>query len=269
MEIGIDPVLFTIGSQEVRWYGVMVALAVLVGVAVPLWLSRKWGISVINENSYFWVAIVGVIGGVIGARLIHVFDEWGYFMDHPGEIIGGEGMGIYGAILGGTLFGVITARVVKVPIGRMVDVAAYGLILAQAVGRIGCFLNGCCYGTTTDLPWGTTWTHPDSYGPLVGAVHPTQIYELLFDLVLFAFLWIMRKRIGVPGAIYLIYISVYSVGRFLISFLRENEEAFLGLQQAQVVSLVVLFIAVGWLVYLLRKPVLEPEAVSSDETENT
>jgi len=271
MEIGIDPILFTIGSQEVRWYGVMVALAVLVGIAVPLWLSRKWGISVINENSYFWVAIIGVIGGVIGARLIHVFDEWGHFVDHPGEIIGGEGMGIYGAILGGTLFGVITARVVKVPIGRLADVCAFGLILAQAVGRIGCTLNGCCYGTPTDLPWGATWTHPDSYGPpeSIGPVHPTQLYELLFDLVVFAFLWIIRKRINVPGAIYLVYISIYSVGRFLISFLRENEEAFLGLQQAQVVSLVVLFVAVGWLIYLFRKPVSAPEIVSSVETDET
>ncbi len=269
MEIGIDPILFTIGSQEVRWYGIMVALAVLVGVTVPALLAKREGIGGITSNQILSVAIWGVPGGVIGARLIHVFDEWGFFMDHPGEIIGGEGMGVFGAILGGTLAGVIYARIQGIPIGRLADVCAFGLILAQAVGRIGCLLNGCCYGTTTDLPWGATWTHPDSYGPLVDAVHPTQVYELLFDLVLFAFLWIMRKRIGVPGAIYLIYISIYAVGRFLISFLRENEEAFLGLQQAQVVSLVVLFVAVGWLVYLFRKPVSEPEIVSSVETDHT
>ena len=269
MEIGIDPILFTIGSQEVRWYGVMVALAVLVGVAVPAVLAKREGVGGITSNQILSVAIWAVPGGVIGARLIHVFDEWSFFVDHPGEIVGGEGMGVFGAILGGTLAGVIYARIKGIPIGKLCDVCAFGLILAQAVGRIGCLLNGCCYGTTTDLPWGTTWTHPDSYGPLVDAVHPTQIYELLFDLVLFAFLWGIRKRINVPGGIYLIYISVYSIGRFLISFLRENEEAFLGLQQAQVVSLVVLFVAVGLLVYLFRKPGSEPEMVSSVETDHT
>ena len=257
MEIGIDPVLFEIGSHEVRWYGVMVALAVLVGVAVPTLLARRESLGGITQNQILSLTIWAVPGGIIGARLIHVFDEWSYFADHPGDIIGGEGMGIFGAILGGTLAGVIYAKIKGIPIGHLCDICAFGLILAQAVGRIGCTLNGCCYGTPTDLPWGTVWTHVDSYGPALEAVHPTQLYELLFDLAVFAFLWFIRKRISPPGALYLIYISIYSAGRFLISFLRENEEGFLGLQQAQTVSLAVLIIAIGLLFYLYRKPSIE------------
>ncbi len=258
MEIGIDPILFEIGSLEVRWYGIMVALAVLTGVAVPMLLARKEGIGRVTQNNILSMAIWAVPGGIIGARLIHVFDRWSYFMDNPGEIVGGEGMGVFGAILGGTIVGVMYAKIRGIPIGRLCDVCAFGLILAQAVGRIGCTLNGCCYGTSTDLPWGTMWTHPDSYGfeetfAKGVAVHPTQIYELLFDLLVFAFLWLIRKKIRPPGAIYLIYISVYSLGRFLISFLRTNEDAFLGLQQAQVVSLIVIIVAIGLLVYLYRK----------------
>ncbi len=259
MEIGIDPVLFEIGSLEIRWYGIMVALAVLVGVSVPAFLAKREALGNITQNQIFAVAIWAVPGGVIGARLIHVLDEWGYFMDNPAEIVGGEGMGVFGAILGGTITGVLYARIRGIPIGRLCDTAAFGLILAQAVGRIGCIFNGCCYGTETDLPWGTVWTHPDSYGPAIDPVHPTQLYELLFDLVLFAFLWVIRKRIRPPGVLYLMYISAYSLGRFMISFLRANEEAFLGLQQAQVVSLVVMALAIGLIVHLYRKPASEPD----------
>ena len=257
MEVGIDPVLFSIGSHEVRWYGIMVALAAIVGITVCALLARKEGLGNITQNQILSLAIWAVPGGIIGARLIHVFDEWSYFADHPGEIIGGEGMGIFGAILGGTLAGVIYARVKRLPIGQLCDICAFGLIVSQAIGRIGCFLNGCCYGSSTDLPWGTVWTHTNSYGPPVGAVHPTQLYELLFDLAVFALLWGIRKRINPPGALYLIYISIYSAGRFLISFLRENEAAFIGLQQAQVVSLIVLIVATGLLIYLYRKPSIE------------
>ncbi len=268
MEIGVDPVLFDIGSLEVRWYGVMVAMAVLVGVAIPALLAKKEGLGGITQNEIMSLAVWAVPGGIVGARLIHVFDEWSYFVDHPGDIIGGEGMGIFGAILGGTLAGVLYARVKGLPIGRLCDVCAFGLIVAQAVGRIGCFLNGCCYGTTTDLPWATVWTHTDSYGPPVEAVHPTQIYELLFDLAVFAFLWVTRKKVGPPGVLYLIYVSIYSVGRFLISFLRTNEDVFWGLQQAQLVSLSVLFVAIGLIVYLYRKPPSPPELIAPDESGN-
>jgi len=262
MTIGVDPVAFGVGSFEIRWYGIMVALAVLVGVWIPLRLARRWGGIELTQSQLLSIAVWGVIGGIIGARLIHVFDEWSYFMEHPGEIIGGAGLGIFGAILGGTLFGVVYAKVKGFPIGRICDIAAYGLISAQAVGRIGCILNGCCYGTPTDLPWGAAWTDPDSDGfaatTLAGVkVHPTQLYELLWDLVVLALIWKLRHRVRRAGAIYLIYISVYSIGRFTISFWRENEEAFLGLQQAQVVSLAVLIIALGLLVWIYRKPVVE------------
>lgn len=258
MEIGIDPVAFSIFSRDIYWYGIMVALAVLVGVAVPLKMARKWGIVPIPQDQLFWVAVIGVVGGVIGARLIHVLDEWSYFMDQPGEIIGGEGMGIYGAILGGTLFAVVYARYRGFGIGRLCDVGAFGLILAQIIGRVGCTLNGCCYGTPTDLPWGTTWTHPDSHGPSGVAVHPTQVYEMLWDMAILGLIWSLRRRVNRPGAIYLIYITVYSVGRFFISFLRENKEVLLGLQQPQIVSLVVAIVAVGLLVYVFRKPPGQP-----------
>ena len=255
IEIGIDPVIVTIGSFELRWYGVMVSLAVLTGVSVPWILAKREGTGGISRNQILSIAVWAVPGGIVGARLIHVLDRWSYFVANPGEIIGGEGMGIFGAILGGTLVGVLYAKVKKFPVGRVADIGSFGLILAQAVGRIGCLINGCCHGTPTDLPWGVVYTHPNTYGPLGIAVHPTHAYELLFDLLIFALLWNIRGRIRPSGALYLIYISLYSIGRFCISFLRVNEPVFLGLQQPQLVSLAVLFIALSLLVYLYRRPV--------------
>ncbi|MFA4835561.1 MAG: prolipoprotein diacylglyceryl transferase [Dehalococcoidia bacterium] len=259
IEIGIDPVAVSIGSIELRWYGIMVSLAIFTGVVVPVMLAKRDGLGGVTRDQILSIAIWGVIGGLIGARLIHVFDEWDYFADHPGEIIGGAGLGIYGGILGGTLAGAIYARIKGFPVGKLCDISAFGMILAQVVGRIGCVLNGCCYGTPTGLPWGFVWTNPDSdgYADTYRAgvkVHPTQIYELLWDLVVFALIWSLRNRIKRPGVIYLIYISAYSIGRFTISFWRENHQGFLGLQQAQIVSLAVLAVALGLMVYIYRKP---------------
>jgi phosphatidylglycerol:prolipoprotein diacylglycerol transferase len=263
MEVGIDPVAFTVGSVEIRWYGIMVALAVVAGVLVAAWMARREGIGDINQNQVLSMAPWAIIGGIIGARLIHVFDNWGDFWASPSEIIGGAGLGVFGAILGGTVAGVIYAKIKGFPIGRLADMCAFGLISAQAIGRVGCFLNGCCYGTATDLTWGTMWTHPDSEGYsgtfLLGIwVHPTQLYEIILDVFILATIWFLLHRLRVPGAIFLIYLSLYSIGRFTISFWRENEEAFLGLQQAQVVSLVVLAVAVGLLIYIYRRGPAEP-----------
>ncbi len=263
IEIGIDPVAFAIGSFEIRWYGIMVALAVVTGVSVPILLARKEGIG-ITGNQVLSVAIWAIPGGIIGARLIYVINNWGYFIANPASIVGGEGLGIFGAILGGTITGVIYARITGIPVGRLTDACAFGLILAQTVGRIGCTINGCCHGFQTSLPWGFVYTHLNTYCAFPGqAVHPTQVYELLFDLVVFALIWGLRNRLRVPGTIYLTYISVYSFGRFFISFLRLNEPVLLGLQQAQIVSLLVIVVAVPLMIYLYKKS--SPEPASAKE----
>ena len=267
MEIGIDPVAISIGSIELRWYGIMVALAVFVGVTVPIMLARKdKRLNDISREQILNLAIWAVPGGIIGARLIHVIDDWDYYWANPGEIIGGSGLGIFGAILGGTLVGLIYARIHRFPIGRTCDIAAFGLILAQAIGRVGCIFNGCCTGEATSLPWGVQYTNPDTGADLLAQqthVHPTHIYELLWDLMIFGVIWGLRGKRQPPGAIYLIYISLYSIGRFTISFWRVNQSGFLGLQQAQIVSLLVLAIALGLLVHIYRKDHQQNEEVNT------
>ncbi|MDD5093525.1 MAG: prolipoprotein diacylglyceryl transferase [Dehalococcoidia bacterium] len=272
IHIGVDPVALSIGSIELRWYGIMVSLAVLTGITVPWMLARKEeGTGGITRDQVLSLAIWAVPGGVVGARLIHVIDNWSYYSSNPSDIIGGSGMGIFGAILGGTFTAVAYARIKKISVGQMADVGAFGLILAQVVGRIGCILNGCCTGEPTSLPWGVIYTNPNTGADSIAqqtAVHPTHAYEILWDLIVFALMWSMRKRVKPAGALFLIYISAYSAGRFFISFLRTNDTGFLGLQQAQIVSLLVLGVAIGWLIQLYRKPLTDSGSISEPETDD-
>jgi len=146
IEIGVNPVAF----WQVRWYGILVALGILVLVLWLVWHVQKD--KRISVDSVLVAALVGIPSGVIVSRLIHVIDLWDYYSRNPGEIIGGEGLTIWGAILGGTIGIWITSRFTKFKFGYFADVLAPGLILAQIIGRIGCTINGCCYGDECTLP---------------------------------------------------------------------------------------------------------------------
>ena len=240
--ISINPVALTIGSVEIRWYGILVALAVL---TVVLWVLRevRKGAN-LSYDTVFTAALVGIPSGIIISKLLHVVDLWGYYIQNPGQIIGGAGLTAWGAILGAALGIWIYSRFTKFQFGYFADVTAPGIILAQAVGRVGCTINGCCYGVPTSLPWGVVYTHPDSLAPLGIAIHPTQPYELIYNLIVFGILFTLRGRLKPDGSLFLIYLSLYSLWRVGIDFLREGTPFLFGLHQAQVIAIVVLAIAI-------------------------
>lgn len=247
IKIGINPVAFSIGPLSIRWYGVAVALAILV---VVLWtlraVKKETGFS--SENVVM-AALVGIPSGVVVSRLLHVIDRWDYYGQNPGQIIGGAGLTIYGAVLGATLGIWIYSRVSKLRFGYFADLIAPGIILGQAVGRIGCTINGCCYGTPTSLPWGIIYTNPESIGFGAGVVHPTQIYEFIACLVIFGILLALRGHLKPDGSLFLVYLGLYSLWRIGIGFLREGTSFMFGLQQAQIIGIIVLAIAVSLLAY--------------------
>ena len=246
--IDINPVAFTIGSVGVRWYGIMVALAVLVLI---LWTLRAVSKTDIAYDDIFTAALVGIPAGFVVSRLLHVIDLWQYYAQHPEQIFGLaalQGLTIWGAVLGAALGVWIYSRFRHFPFGQLADLAAPGVLLAQAIGRVGCTLNGCCYGTPTDLPWGVIYTNPDSYAPIGIEVHPTQVYEIICLLIIFAVLLKLRGRLQPGGSIFLVYLSLYSLWRFGIGFLREGTGFALGLQESQGIALLVLAIAVPILV---------------------
>jgi phosphatidylglycerol:prolipoprotein diacylglycerol transferase len=134
--IGIDPIAFTIGPITVGWYGIMVALAVVTLVTWAL-VAVKKGAGELTYNTVVNAAIVGIPSGVIFSRLLHVIDLWDYYSQHPGQIIGGSGLSIWGAVLGAALGIWIYSRFSKISFGHLADVIAPGIILAQAIGRVG------------------------------------------------------------------------------------------------------------------------------------
>jgi len=249
IEIGIDPVAFL----NIRWYGIVVALAIIWIILWLVWQVRRG--ANLSYETILTAAVVGIPSGIVLARLLHVIDLWEYYSQNPGQIIGGGGLTAYGAILGAALGIWIYSRFSKLKFGYFADLVAPAVIVAQAViGRIGCTINGCCYGieAPTWLPWSVVYTHPDSYAPLGIPLHPTQPYELIFGLIVFGILFKLRGRFKPDGSLFFIYLSLYAVWRLGIDFLRVGTPFLFGLHQAQVISIIVLAICVSLLALRTR-----------------
>ena len=251
IEIGIRPIAFTIGNFEIRWYGIFVALAVVTVVSWTLWQVKRG--AHVSYDTVITAAIVGIPSGIIMSRLLHVIDRWDFYSQNPGQIIGASGLTIYGAVLGAALGIWIYSKFSHINFGYLADQIAPGIILAQAVGRVGCVLNGCCYGIDTTIPCAIVYTNPDSLAPIGVAVHPTQIYEIIFNLIVFGVLFKLRGRFQPDGSLFLIYLSLYALWRLAIDFIREGTPFLFGLHQAQVISIIVLAIAVSLLAYRTRR----------------
>ncbi len=236
--INISPIAFL----NVRWYGIMVALAVAVVVFWMVWQVRRG--AKLSYDTIFTAALVAIPSGVIVSRLLHIIDRWDFYSQNPGLIVGFSGLTIWGAVLGATLGIWIYSKFSKFNFGYFGDLVVPAVILAQAVGRVGCLLNGCCYGLPTSLPWGIVYTHPESYAPLGVAVHPTQIYEIIYLLIIFGVIFKLRGRFKPDGSLFLIYLSLYSLWRIGIDFLREGTSLLFGLHQAQIIGIIVLLIAI-------------------------
>ena len=277
--INIDPVAFL----NIRWYGIAVTMAIIVIILWLAWQVRKG--AKVSYDTVLMAAVVGIPSGIIVSRLLHVIDNIvvaklhpelalaGRVIDytqHPGQIIGGDGLTIYGAVLGAALGIWVYSRFSKFQFGYLADLIVPGLILAQAVGRVGCTINGCCYGLPTSLPWGIVYTHPDSLAHIGVAVHPTQVYEIIYLLIMFGVVLMLRRRLKHDGSLFLIYLVLYSAWRIGIDFLREGTPFFFGLHQAQFTGITVLAIAITLLVLRTRWIKKEKGSISQSlkETNN-
>lgn len=250
IEININPIAFTLGSIEVRWYGIFIALAI--GLII-LWTLReiRRGAN-ISADTVFTAALVGISSGIVFSRLLHVVDFWGYYSQNPGQIIGGSGLTIYGAVLGATLGIWVYSKFGKFQFAYLADVVTPAVILAQVVGRVGCTINGCCYGTPTYLPWGIIYIHPDSLAPLGIATHPVVVYEMIYLLIIFGVVLRLKGRLKPEGSLFLVYLGLYSLWRLGIDFLRQGTPFLFGLHQAQVIAIIVLIIIIPWSSYRTR-----------------
>jgi phosphatidylglycerol---prolipoprotein diacylglyceryl transferase len=249
IHINIDPIALSFGVFQIRWYGIMVVLAVVAIIALSVIEARR--LRVPDEHIYN-VALWGIIGGILVSRLLHVIDKWDYYIANPRQILGFEGLTIYGAVLGALIAVVIYCRVKKISFWQLGDIIAPGAIVGQAIGRVGCLLNGCCYGLPTSSSFGLIYTNPGSYCPLGEAFQPTQIYHIAWDLIGFGILWSLRRRLEPKGSLFLLYLAIYAAGDLSIRFVRVGEPfrqgMFFNLQEAQIIGIIVLLITVPWLI---------------------
>ncbi|MGH7264828.1 MAG: prolipoprotein diacylglyceryl transferase [Candidatus Rokuibacteriota bacterium] len=255
----LPPGLPVIGSLTltIRWYGVLIATAMALG----LWLaSREAGRRGENPDDLLKTAELALIGGLIGARLYYVLFNLDYYRSQPWWrvlAVWEGGLAIHGGLIGGLLVGGVYARLRGLPLLTYLDVVAPSLAIGQAIGRWGNFFNEEAFGRPTTLPWKlyVSETHrPPEYRD-VEYFHPTFLYESVWDLGVFAMLMLVfRRRFErAPGALFLSYLALYSVGRFWIEGLRTDSLMFGSIRVAQAVSLLAFALAVVGVPILLRR----------------
>lgn len=236
--------IFHVGSLRLKWYGLLIASAVLLGVNLSMWLARK---RKINPELMADLSIWLVLGAIPAARLYYVAFEWQNYSQHPDQIIKiwEGGIAIHGAIIGGAIAAIIFAKLKQVSFWMLADLVAPSLALGQAIGRWGNFFNSEAFGAPTNLPW--KLYIPKSSRPLeyinFDYFHPTFLYESFWNLLVFALLmWLfiddLRDHRLKPGSLFLIYVVTYSIGRFGVEGLRTDSLMFGSLRTAQIISLV-------------------------------
>lgn len=227
------PILFEIGNLSIYSYGFFVALGIAVATLWMVYQSKKWDIS---PDLVLDCVLIAVISGVIGARLFYVFlYQADYYLAHPLEIlfIQQGGLAFYGGLLAGLLAVVIYLLIRRVPIFSFLDFAAPATALGYAIARFGCFMNGCCYGKATTVPWGVVFPAVDGL-----TRHPTQIYSMLAGLLIFIILvWKSQKGIRFHGQLFSLFIIFYGLFRSVIELFRENTELTGGPSEASLVAL--------------------------------
>ena len=268
----MHPILFKIGNFAIYSYGVVIAFSVLWVSFLALRRGRKEGL---DEETLLNIIFLVVISGLFGARLLHILVHFSYYLHHPAEIIAIRhgGMAAQGGLIFGLIAGIIFLRRAKLPTLRVLDLFGLYLPLAQAIGRIGCFLNGCCYGKETGFFWAVRF-------PFDGiSRHPTQLYYALVNFAIFLILLKSysqaKKRSSAAcsarqvsllhknnGEILLLYFLLYSASRYALDFFRGDlEPVFFSLYPTQVISFFIFLIASGLFVFQLMRGDRHPDDI--------
>jgi phosphatidylglycerol:prolipoprotein diacylglycerol transferase len=265
------PTLIELGPLTIRWYGLLIASAVLIGVSLSQYLAKRRNV---NPDLLGDLAIWLVIAAIPCARLYYVLFEWEQYAQRPDQIIAiwNGGIAIHGAILGGILASIIFSRIQKVSVWLLADLVVPSLILGQAIGRWGNFFNSEAFGDPTNLPW-KLYIPPERRPPDFldsEYFHPTFLYESMWNLMVFGILMTLffrdlnkRPHLKV-GTLALVYMVAYSLGRVWIEGLRTDSLMVGPLRMAQIVSLSAIALGIAGLAWLYLFGRSLPDVVSAD-----
>ncbi|MEK6777604.1 MAG: prolipoprotein diacylglyceryl transferase [bacterium] len=262
----MHPVLFHFGPLTLHTYGVFVASAFFLAIALSLRQARREGL---DQNQMLDLAFYITLSAIIGARLLFIIVEYRYFLEKPIRIfkIWEGGLVFYGGLILAVTVGIFYMKKHKMPVLKVGDIVAPSLAIAQAVGRLGCLSAGCCYGKVTSAPWGIVFTDPDSLVPLdkLGlTLHPTQLYDSFAGLILFLILYAMGRKKRFDGQVLVMYGILYPVLRFSVEIFRgDSRGALLGgmISTSQFISLIVFAVAVIFYIKLRNRSTASPRQV--------
>jgi phosphatidylglycerol---prolipoprotein diacylglyceryl transferase len=260
--INIDPNLLHVGPLLITWHGVFSVLGILAAARLGLWLLSKDKVDVSRgADGVTWMVLLGLVG----ARALYVWENFQLFSRQLLHIfyITEGGISQWGGLFGAILGAYIWARRARFSFWKVIDAGGPAAMIGLAIGRIGDVINGEHHGTPTQQPWGVEYVNPNTLGQPGEVVHPEVAYEMILTLGLLALLLPFHQRLkarlpdGVPG---LIYLGLYGLGRFWLSYYRTDPAIVFGLRQAQLASLLMFVIAAVAIPILIRRqrPSAEP-----------
>jgi len=242
----IDPIAFEVFGIGIRWYGILISIGLVLGVFIAMRESARLGI---DENMILDFIIFAVPVAVVCARAYYVLFNLSYYGGDIFKMINIRqgGLAIHGAVIGGAATAIVYSKYKKIKFWKLADLCAPGLILGQAIGRWGNFINKEAHGGPTDLPWAITING-------VG-VHPTFLYESLWNLMIFILLMGIKKKKKFDGQLFALYMMLYSLGRFFIEGLRTDSLMLGDFRIAQLVSLAMLVAGAGFYIMKNREKI--------------
>ena len=241
----VDPVVVTIGNFNIYWYGIIIGAGFILALIFGIANLKRFGI---NGDAFYDCVLFGLVAGIVGARLFYVIFRWDFYSQDPMKIFAVHegGLAIYGGIIGAVGVGCLVAKIKKVNIPALLDLAGMGFLIGQGIGRWGNFVNQEAFGTETSLPWGMV---SENTGGL--AVHPCFLYESVWCLLGFGLLFLVSlKWRKFDGQIFLMYLVWYGLERMVVEGLRTDSlmTPFLNLRVSQIISGVLVIVGVVLLI---------------------
>jgi phosphatidylglycerol:prolipoprotein diacylglycerol transferase len=257
------PDLFSLGPLTIHTYGLFMAAGFFFGMIVTLKIAKLEGIT---PQQIMDMGLIIILSAIVGSRLMHILLNITYYSQEPEAIfkIWQGGLVFSGGIIGVIIAMFWYAKRRKLSLLKIGDLWAPAASVGQAIGRIGCFMSGCCYGKPTDLKWGVVFTHPNSLAPLNIPLHPTQIYSSMSGFIIFFILLKIRSKKTFEGQVFLWFLILHSTARLVIERFRGDYRGIILNTDMSVTQLITIFILIASVVALI---VLKPKTGKQSNVE--